>query len=187
MTTKEIDPTTSSALQLYAAAYQYHYENDDIKEACRLYREIIRHFPDSNESAYAVVQLEKIGAQEAIKSMQGSSWQKTLPFAALLFSLFALFIAGTALLLVLDKNRNSLYQSEKPALYATHNSTTDQSIYGNPDTKQHSGYAFCSAMSSRTTTTGPCTGVMNSTGILQLYPSVHLINQTVERIPVKGM
>ena len=103
--------SADSALQLYSTAYECQYEHNDSKEACRIYREIIRKFPDSNESAYAVVQLEKIGAQEALKSLQGSAWQKIISIAALLFSLFALIIAGTALLLVLEKNRNSMYNS----------------------------------------------------------------------------
>jgi hypothetical protein len=103
------DITNSSALQIYHMAYRSQYESNDIREACRLYREIIRQFPDSNEAAYAVIQLEKIGAQEALKDLHDNPWQKILPLAALLFSLLALFIAGTALLLVLDKNENSLY------------------------------------------------------------------------------
>jgi len=111
------DLSNSSALQLYNSAYRMHYENNDIKEACRLYREIIRHFPDSNESAYAVVQLEKIGAQEALKSLQGSSWMKILPLASLLFSLFALLIAGAALLLVLDKSQQSWYNITTSSYY----------------------------------------------------------------------
>ena len=109
------DITNSSALQLYNSAYRSHYESQDIKEACRLYREIIRHFPDSNEAAYAVVQLEKIGAQEALKSLQLNSLYKILPIAALLFSLFALLIAGAALLLVLDKRQHSWYNLNTPS------------------------------------------------------------------------
>jgi len=103
------DITNSSALQIYHTAYRCQYESNDLKEACRLYREIIRQFPDSNEAAYSVIQLEKIGAQEALKDLHENPWQKILPLAALLFSLLALFVAGTALLLVLDKNENSLY------------------------------------------------------------------------------
>lgn len=109
--------TNSSALQLYHAAYRFHYESNDLKEACRLYREIIRHFPDSNESAYAVVQLEKIGAQEALKTLQNSAWQKVIPFIALLISIFALFIAAAALLLVLDKKETSLFMNHLPVCY----------------------------------------------------------------------
>ena len=109
MNTTSTDIANSSALQLYSTAYDYQYEHHDVKEACRLYREIIKKFPDSNESAYAVVQLEKIGAQEALKSLQGGAWQKIISLVALLFSLFALIIAGIALLLVLEKNQNSRY------------------------------------------------------------------------------
>jgi hypothetical protein len=114
MDTPEQDITNSSALQLYHSAYRFHYEANDLKEACRMYREIIRNFPDSSECAYAVVQLEKIGAQEALKALQGGSPNKILPIVALLFSLIALFIAGTALLLVLDKKDNSWYNMRAP-------------------------------------------------------------------------
>jgi hypothetical protein len=114
MDTPEQDITNSSALQLYHSAYRFHYEANDLKEACRMYREIIRNFPDSSECAYAVVQLEKIGAQEALKALQGGSPNKILPIVALLFSLIALFIAGTALLLVLDKKDNSWYNMMAP-------------------------------------------------------------------------
>ncbi len=119
MTTTSPDITNSSALQLYHTAYRYHYETNEIKEACRLYREIIRHFPESNECAYAVIQLEKIGAQEAIKILNGGSLYKVLAFIALLFSLFALFIAGTALLLVLDNKELSWYTDSAESLCCT--------------------------------------------------------------------
>ncbi|MBN1577006.1 MAG: hypothetical protein JW913_10665 [Chitinispirillaceae bacterium] len=114
MQTPSQDITGSSALQIYHSAYRCHYESNDLKEACRLYREIIRQFPDSNEAAYAVIQLEKIGAKEALKGLHESPWQKILPLSALLFSLLALFIAGTALLLVLDHNENSWYNTNRP-------------------------------------------------------------------------
>ncbi len=119
--------TGNSALDFYTTAYQYQYEKNNLKEACRLYREIIRHFPDSNESAYAVVQLEKIGAQEALTSLQGGSLQKILPYAAVLLSLFALIIAGIALLLVLEKNHNSMYNQQERHLVLMIDRSEDQS------------------------------------------------------------
>ena len=125
------DISNSSALQLYHTAYRFHYESNDLKEACRLYREIIRHFPESNECAYAIVQLEKIGAQEALKILYGSPIQKILPLAALLLSLFALFIAGTALLLVLDKNDQSWYNYDTPSL--CRNTITIESAFQHND------------------------------------------------------
>ena len=113
-----VEIANSSALQLYHAAYRFHYESNDLKEACRLYREIIRHFPDSNESAYAVIQLEKIGAQETLKSLQTSSWQKVIPFIALLVSIFALLIATAALILMLKQNKTSLFILPSPYCYS---------------------------------------------------------------------
>jgi len=121
--------TNSSALQLYHAAYRFHYESNDLKEACRLYREIIRHFPDSNESAYAVVQLEKIGAQEALKTLQNSAWQKVIPFIALLISIFSLLIAAAALLLVLEKKENTLlFIDRTPICYTIDEKSSTSSI-----------------------------------------------------------
>jgi hypothetical protein len=103
MDQKPPDITNSSALQLYHSAYRCHYELGDLAEACRLYREIIRHFPESNECAYAVVQLEKIGAGEVLKNLNIAPANKMLPLAALIISLLSLCIAGAALILILDK------------------------------------------------------------------------------------
>lgn len=114
MDQRKTDITNSSALQLYHSAYRCHYELNDIPEACRMYREIIRHFPDSNECGYAVVQLEKIGATEVLKNLDVAPPNKLLPFVALAISLIALCIAGAALLLVLDKMQQSGYTITSP-------------------------------------------------------------------------
>jgi hypothetical protein len=106
--------TNSSALQLYHSAYRCHYELNDLAEACRLYREIIRQFPQSNECAYAVVQLEKIGANEVLKNLNIAPANKILPLAALIISVLALFIAGAALLLMLEKVQHSWYTITAP-------------------------------------------------------------------------
>jgi hypothetical protein len=121
-----VEISNSSALQLYHAAYRFHYETNDLKEACRLYREIIRHFPDSNESAYAVVQLEKIGAQEALKTLQNSAWQKVIPFIALLISIFALLIATAALLIILNQKDTSLFILKSPNCYTLNDDTSSK-------------------------------------------------------------
>jgi hypothetical protein len=112
MTTTDI--TNSSALQLYHTAYRTHYESGDIKEACRLYREIIRNFPDSNECAYSVIQLEKIGAAEALKMLDAAPWRKTVPLAAIIISVLSLIIAAAALFAALDKKAVSWYNREMP-------------------------------------------------------------------------
>lgn len=117
------DITNSSALQLYHSAFRYHYELNDLAEACRIYREIIRHFPQSNECAYAVVQLEKIGATEVLKNLDIAPTNKFFPLAALIISLLALCIAGAALLLVLDKQQNSWYNISEPHYCRTSDET----------------------------------------------------------------
>jgi hypothetical protein len=114
MDQRKLEITNSSALQLYHSAYRCQYELNDVPEACRMYREIIRHFPDSNECGYAVVQLEKIGANEVLKNLDVAPPNKILPFVALAISLVALCIAGVALLLVLDKIQQSWYNVTPP-------------------------------------------------------------------------
>lgn len=109
----------SSALQLYHAAYRLHYEANDLKEASRLYREILRHFPESHECGYAVVQLEKIGAGEVMKMLGNSGMQQVLPVVALLTSLIALAIAGIALFLALNKNDATGYRYSTESYYAS--------------------------------------------------------------------
>jgi hypothetical protein len=119
------DITNSSALQLYHSAYRCHYELNDLPEACRLYREIIRQFPQSNECAYAVVQLEKIGANEVLKNLNIAPANKILPLAALIISLLALCIAGASLLLVLEKVQHSWYNISGPHYCSTSAKTRD--------------------------------------------------------------
>ncbi len=87
-----------SALELYDHAYNFHYLQNRPEEAARLYRQIIRHFPDSNESAYAAIQLEKLAASSIPLEEKKQS-------NAFLFALLALNLAATAALtgLVLDR------------------------------------------------------------------------------------
>jgi hypothetical protein len=86
--------TYDSALQLYDEAYRQHYEQGNIPQACVLYREIIRNFPDSFESVYAVIQLEKIGMREAIKHLNSGGWVKTVAIIALILSMIAVGLAS---------------------------------------------------------------------------------------------
>lgn len=114
MDSKTPEITNSSALQLYHSAYRCHYELGELAEACRLYREIIRQFPQSNECTYAVVQLEKIGAGEVLKNLDIAPANKAMPLITLIISLLALCIAGAALLLVLEKMQHSWYNISSP-------------------------------------------------------------------------
>ncbi|MBD3316479.1 MAG: hypothetical protein GF344_11885 [Chitinivibrionales bacterium] len=57
-----------SPLELYQQAFKLHGQGQ-IQEAVILYKEIIKQFPDANESAYAAVQLEKVMADEVAESV----------------------------------------------------------------------------------------------------------------------
>jgi hypothetical protein len=63
----------NTPLDIYQKAYQLHYEAGDLVEACALYKEILKKFPESNECGYAVIQLQKIGAQEIAGGIEAQS------------------------------------------------------------------------------------------------------------------
>jgi hypothetical protein len=94
MGNQQVNSTYESALHLYDEAYRQHYEQGNIPQACVLYREIIRNFPDSFESVYAVIQLEKIGMREAVKHLNSGGWVKTVAIIALILSILAAGLAG---------------------------------------------------------------------------------------------
>jgi tetratricopeptide (TPR) repeat protein len=54
----------NSSLELYEIAYKLHYSDGNIPEACRIYKALIDEFPNSNECGYAVIQLQKILAND---------------------------------------------------------------------------------------------------------------------------
>ena len=54
----------NSPLELYETAYKLHYIEGNIPLACRMYKAIIDDFPNSNECGYAVIQLQKIQAND---------------------------------------------------------------------------------------------------------------------------
>jgi tetratricopeptide (TPR) repeat protein len=54
----------NSSLELYETAYRFHYSEGNIPEACRIYKSLIDEFPNSNECGYAVIQLQKILAND---------------------------------------------------------------------------------------------------------------------------
>jgi len=93
MSNQQGEMAYESALQLYDEAYRQHYEQGNIPQACILYREVIRNFPDSFESVYAVIQLEKIGMREAVKHLNSGGWVKTVAVAALILSIIAMGLA----------------------------------------------------------------------------------------------
>lgn|GEM_PF-6149201 len=68
----------SSPLKLYHHAYQLQYREHKIAAACDIYEQLIRQFPDSDVSAYASVQLQKIHAGEMTRRM---ARKQALPLA----------------------------------------------------------------------------------------------------------
>ena len=65
-----------SPLELYENAYRLHYTENRIPDAVNLYKQLIKEFPDANECGYAVIQLQKIKAQNV-----AASFSATVPVA----------------------------------------------------------------------------------------------------------
>jgi tetratricopeptide (TPR) repeat protein len=88
--------TNLSPLKLYRQAYTLHYTDGNIETACEIYEQLIRQFPDSNESAYAAVQLNKIKSGEFGKAV---GRRGRMPLTLLL--LLSINLAATITLIVL--------------------------------------------------------------------------------------
>ena len=67
----------TTPLELYETAYRFHYNQNRIADAVTYYKKLIKEFPDSNECGYAVIQLQKIKAQDVAKSLQALSAQSS--------------------------------------------------------------------------------------------------------------
>lgn len=81
----------NSPLELYEKAYRLHYDEGRIPEACRVYKAIVDEFPDSNECGYAVIQLEKILAQQVSERINVSSrWAGVLAVISIVVSVCCL-------------------------------------------------------------------------------------------------
>jgi hypothetical protein len=66
----------NSSLELYETAYKLQYADGNIPEACRIYKALIDEFPNSNECGYAVIQLQKILANDVSERIK--TGKKTL-------------------------------------------------------------------------------------------------------------
>ncbi|MBD3420953.1 MAG: hypothetical protein GF398_12610 [Chitinivibrionales bacterium] len=85
---------SKTSLELYQQAFDLHYNQQRIQDACSLYKDIIRQFPDSNESAYAALQLEKIGAEQVVGTLGGNSGVSIWVILLLAGNLLALAAIG---------------------------------------------------------------------------------------------
>jgi tetratricopeptide (TPR) repeat protein len=61
--------TDSSPLLLYQKAWTLHYTDRKIAQACDIYEEIVRKFPESEVSSYSSIQLQKIHASEVTRRL----------------------------------------------------------------------------------------------------------------------
>lgn len=60
-------------LELYETAYKYHYCENRISDAVKIYEKLISEFPDSNECGYAAIQIQKIKASDIVNSLRKDS------------------------------------------------------------------------------------------------------------------
>ncbi len=72
-------PMENSSLELYETAYKLQYVDGNVPEACRIYKIIIDEFPDSNECGYAVIQLQKIQANDVADRIKTGGKPQTFP------------------------------------------------------------------------------------------------------------
>jgi chorismate mutase len=112
-----------SPLELYEKAYRLQYEENNIPEACRIYKALTDEFPDSNECGYAVVQLEKILATTVSERINVASHSNTIlsvvAIAISIACLAVLFIGGSIYVKVIDTeiaNLSSLRSNLSKAL-----------------------------------------------------------------------
>ena len=66
----------TSPLELYESAYRLHYIENRIPDAVIYYQRLIKDFPDSHECGYAVIQLQKIKAENVSNSISETTSQK---------------------------------------------------------------------------------------------------------------
>jgi predicted GNAT family acetyltransferase len=82
-----------SALELYDRAYTLHHVHNKADDAVCVYRKIIRHFPGSNESAYAAIQLEALGVHALCDSEKKNASNALVVLLALNMAVTAALVA----------------------------------------------------------------------------------------------
>ncbi|MFP4163750.1 MAG: tetratricopeptide repeat protein [Chitinispirillaceae bacterium] len=85
----------NSPLELYETAYRLHYVENRIPEALHFYEALIKEFPESNESGYAVIQIQKIKANNIADSLHSPKTKlHPLVIASFILNLLLLSILG---------------------------------------------------------------------------------------------
>ncbi|MBN2037891.1 MAG: hypothetical protein JW768_14210 [Chitinispirillaceae bacterium] len=96
----------NTPLELYEQAYRLHYHDKRISDAIKTYEAIIRDFPDSNECGYAVIQLQKVKANEIARALKkGPANMYPLLIVAFMSSFIALVVALVGVLLLFQQLR----------------------------------------------------------------------------------
>jgi hypothetical protein len=96
----------NTPLELYEQAYRLHYHEKRISDAIKTYEAIIRDFPDSNECGYAVIQLQKVKANEIARALKkGPANTYPLLIVAFMSSFIALLVALVGVLLLFQQLR----------------------------------------------------------------------------------
>lgn len=96
----------NTPLELYEQAYRLQYHEKRISDAIKIYEAIIRDFPDSNECAYSVIQLQKVKAGEIARALKkGPSNMYPLLIVAFMSSFIALLVALVGVLLLFQQVR----------------------------------------------------------------------------------
>lgn len=87
----------NSPLEIYEKAYRLHYDEGDIPGACEVYKQIINEFPESNESGYAAIQLQKVYASEVAEGLDKRSGRPSgLAIASFVLCIVLLMGVGAA-------------------------------------------------------------------------------------------
>ncbi len=86
----------STPLELYEKAYRLHYIENRPEAAVSYYQRLIKEFSDSNECGYAVIQLQKIKAEEVAAGLQSALNARNQNFYLLLLIFISLAAAGMA-------------------------------------------------------------------------------------------
>lgn len=105
----------SSPLEIYEKAYRLHYDDNDVQRACDLYKQLISEFPDTAESAYAAIQLQKIDAEDLIRRLGKRKPAVVLMTVTLIFCVATLIAFGILGLVFYQKTQ---IETRKAALIA---------------------------------------------------------------------
>jgi hypothetical protein len=92
-------------LQLYRKAYELQYTERKMAPACEVYGQIIREFPDSDVSAYAAIQMQKIRAGKVARTLGRGRTDLSLALLLIVLNfaaLTALAIIGSLYILKTD-------------------------------------------------------------------------------------